>query len=186
MRKLKVGHAPSTVPNCPRTASEVVDNTIGAVNVFKKQRTDDKASQSLAADSKAPQPLRTDLQTSQLSTSLASQDTPQLSTSLASRDTLKMRVARAQRKIQDKKKPNTTTQARDNAIQGTISLLYGDEFQAKNEQVTCIQRLIYNRINVILIAQTGFGKSLIMQVISILCKNTTSLIFLPLNEIAKE
>lgn len=65
-------------------------------------------------------------------------------------------------------------------------MLYGNKFNAKNEQVTCIRKLIYDRIDVILIAQTGFGKSLIMQVISILCKNTTSLVFLPLNEIAKE
>ena len=54
MRKLKVRYAPSTVPNCPHTTSEVVDNTISTVNVFKKQRIDNKASQSLAADSKAP------------------------------------------------------------------------------------------------------------------------------------
>ena len=43
IRKLKVGYTPSTVPNCPHTTSEVVDNTISAVNVFKKQRTDNKA-----------------------------------------------------------------------------------------------------------------------------------------------
>lgn len=169
MRRLKVGNAPSTVRDCP-TASEVVDNTIGAADLQTSHLSTSLASQD------APQ----------LSTSVASQDTPQLSTSLASQDTLKMRVARAQRKIQDKKKPNTTTQARDNVIQGTISLLYGNKFHAKKEQVTCIRRLIYNRIDVILIAQTGFGKSLIMQVISILCKNTTSLVFLPLNEIVKE
>ena len=54
MRRLKVRHMPSTVHNCPRTASKVVDNTIGAVNVFKKQYTDDKASQSLVADGKVP------------------------------------------------------------------------------------------------------------------------------------
>ena len=41
---LKVRYAPSTVPNCPRTASKVVDNTIGIVNIFKKQRTNNKAS----------------------------------------------------------------------------------------------------------------------------------------------
>ena len=140
MRRLIVGHTPNTVRNCPRAASEVVDNTIGTVNVFKKQRTNNRASQLLVADGEAPQLLRTDLQISQLSTSLASQDI------------LKIRVARAQRKIQDKKKPNTTTQARDNAIQGTILLLYGDEFRAKNEQVACIRRLIYDRIDIILIA----------------------------------
>ena len=44
IRKLKVGYMPSIVPNCPRTTSEVVDNTISAVNVFKKQRTNNKAS----------------------------------------------------------------------------------------------------------------------------------------------
>ena len=50
----------------------------------------------------------------------------------------------------------------------------------------CIQKFIYNCLDVILIAQTGFGKSLIMQVVLILCKHSISLIFLPLNEIAKE
>ena len=36
MRRLKVKYAPSIVHNCPRTANKVVDNTISAVNVFKK------------------------------------------------------------------------------------------------------------------------------------------------------
>ena len=54
MRRLKVGHVPGTVRNCPRTANEVVDNTIGTINVFKKQYTDDKASQLLVADGEAP------------------------------------------------------------------------------------------------------------------------------------
>jgi hypothetical protein len=54
MRRLKVKYVHSTVYNCPCTASEVVDNTIGAVNVFKKQYTDGKASQLLVVDSKAP------------------------------------------------------------------------------------------------------------------------------------
>jgi len=52
--------------------------------------------------------------------------------------------------------------------------------------VACIWRLIYNCTNVILIAQTGFSKSLILQAVSILCKGTILLIFLPLNEIAKD
>ena len=54
MRRLKVGYIPSTVYNCSCTASEVVDNTISAVNIFKKQYTDNKASQSLIADGEAP------------------------------------------------------------------------------------------------------------------------------------
>ena len=43
MRRLKVRNAPSTVHNCP-TASEVVDNTIGAIDVFKKQCSGSKVS----------------------------------------------------------------------------------------------------------------------------------------------
>ena len=54
MRRLKVKHVSGTVYNCPRTASKVVDNIIGTVNVFKKQYTDDKASQLLIADGEAP------------------------------------------------------------------------------------------------------------------------------------
>ena len=53
IRRLKVKYTPSTVYNCPYTASKVVDNTISTVNVFKKQRTNNKASQLLVADSKA-------------------------------------------------------------------------------------------------------------------------------------
>ena len=60
MRRLKVRHVYGIVRNCPRTASEVVDNTIGAVNVFKRQRTDNKASQSLVVDGEAPQSLVVD------------------------------------------------------------------------------------------------------------------------------
>ena len=52
---------PNTVHNCPRTANKVVDNTISAVNIFKKQYTDNKASQSLIANGEAPQLLWTDL-----------------------------------------------------------------------------------------------------------------------------
>ena len=36
IRRLKIGYMPGIVRNCPRTASKIVDNTIGAVNVFKK------------------------------------------------------------------------------------------------------------------------------------------------------
>ena len=61
MRRLKVRYIYGIVHNCPYTASEVVNNTIGVVNVFKKQRTDNKASQSLVVDGKAPQLLQIDL-----------------------------------------------------------------------------------------------------------------------------
>jgi hypothetical protein len=44
MKRLKVGYIYSIVCNYPCTTSEVVDNTISAVNVFKKQCTDNKVS----------------------------------------------------------------------------------------------------------------------------------------------
>jgi hypothetical protein len=43
MRRLKVRNTPSIVHNCPYTTSEVVDNTISIVDVFKKQRSNSKA-----------------------------------------------------------------------------------------------------------------------------------------------
>ena len=54
IRRLKVGYIPSIVYNYPCTTSEVVDNIISAVNIFKKQCTNNKASQSLVADDEAP------------------------------------------------------------------------------------------------------------------------------------
>ena len=51
---LKVGYTPSIVHNCPCTTNKVVDNIISTVNLFKKQYTNNKAFQSLIADSKAP------------------------------------------------------------------------------------------------------------------------------------
>jgi hypothetical protein len=54
MRRLKVKYIYGIVCNCPCTASEVVDNTINTVNIFKKQYTDNKASQLLIADSEVP------------------------------------------------------------------------------------------------------------------------------------
>ena len=45
---------PSIVRNYPHTTSEVVDNIISIINVFKKQYTNNKASQLLVTDGKAP------------------------------------------------------------------------------------------------------------------------------------
>jgi hypothetical protein len=43
-QRLKVGYIYNIVYNCPHTTSEIVDNTISTVNIFKKQYTDNKAS----------------------------------------------------------------------------------------------------------------------------------------------
>ena len=73
----------------------------------------------------------------------------------------------------------------DNQIRRAITIIYGEKFHPKDEQVASIRQLIYKSTDVVLITPPGFGKSLVMQAISILRKDTTSIIFLPLNKIAK-
>ena len=75
--------------------------------------------------------------------------TPQPSIGFACRLTPKTRVT-AQRLIQSTKKLGITPEVQESAIQQAISLLYGEGFRAKEAQVACIRRLIYNRPNVIL------------------------------------
>ena len=53
IRRLKVRYIYSIIHNCPYTASKVVDNTINAVNIFKRQYINNKASQSLVVDGEA-------------------------------------------------------------------------------------------------------------------------------------
>ena len=84
------------------------------------------------------------------------------------------------------KQGQSNRESQDSAIKRAISKLPGLNFDPKKEQVDCIRYLIYSRRNVVLIAKTGFGKSLVMQTVSILRQNTITLSILPLNEIAKE
>jgi hypothetical protein len=65
-------------------------------------------------------------------------------------------------------------------------VIYGGNFYTKDAQVASIRKLIYNSNDVILVAPADFGKGLIMQAVSILQKNTASIILLPSNDIAKE
>jgi hypothetical protein len=63
------------------------------------------------------------------------------------------------------------------------TLLFGERIKPKQAQVECIQRIIFNRQDVILMAKTGFGKSLIMQSVSFFFKRgvTIRIFKLPLN-----
>ena len=53
IRRLKVGYIYSIVRNYPRTTSEVVDNIINTVNIFKRQYINDKAFQLLVVNGEA-------------------------------------------------------------------------------------------------------------------------------------
>ena len=56
----------------------------------------------------------------------------------------------------------------------------------KNEQIECIFRLAIEEKDTILVAKTGFGKSMVMQAVSLLIPESVTLVILPLNEIAND
>jgi hypothetical protein len=69
------------------------------------------------------------------------------------------------------------------AICDAISLLY--PYRPRDSQRDALHHLIYLK-NLILIAKTSFGKSMILQAVSILQDKTISIVILPLNQIGKE
>lgn len=70
------------------------------------------------------------------------------------------------------------------AISDAIPLLY--DYGPRDGQRDAIHHLIYRKKDLILIAKTSFGKSMILQAVSVLQDKTTSIIILPLNQIGKE
>lgn len=95
-------------------------------------------------------------------------------------------VRKAQSLVRAVEGPSYSDALRDQAITAAIPLLYGPHVHPKDEQVYCIRQLVYHREDIILIAKTGFGKSMIMQAVSILTAKTITLSILPLNQIGKE
>ena len=61
------------------------------------------------------------------------------------------------------------------------------KFPAKEEQVTAIETLVKDREDVILVAKTGFGKSIIFQAVPLMFDNPkTALIIMPLKALEDE
>jgi superfamily II DNA helicase RecQ len=54
------------------------------------------------------------------------------------------------------------------------------------DQLKALQHLLYTRKDLILIAKTSFGKSMLLQVTPLLCTKSTALVILPLDQIGKE
>jgi superfamily II DNA helicase RecQ len=67
-------------------------------------------------------------------------------------------------------------------IQCRVNELFG--FEPKNKQVETIQKLLYDKSDLILIAKTGFGKSIIFLIREEL--KLASLIIMPLNLLQEE
>jgi superfamily II DNA helicase RecQ len=59
-----------------------------------------------------------------------------------------------------------------------VKLLY--DFEARPEQIDCILWILYEKKDLILVAKTSFGKSLIMQTLPCLVPRSIILIVLPL------
>lgn len=72
----------------------------------------------------------------------------------------------------------------NHAIYKAIELLYG--YCPRSGQQEALHHLIYKRRDLILIAKTAFGKSMLLQAISILLNQTITLVILPLQQIGVE
>jgi hypothetical protein len=91
-------------------------------------------------------------------------------------------VARAQRMIAGAEGAGEAE--RNKAIEEAIQLLY--PYPPREGQRDALWNLIYKRKDLILIAKTSFGKSMILQAASILIRKSITLVVLPLNQIGLE
>ena len=91
-------------------------------------------------------------------------------------------VARAQRMIAGAEGAGKTEQ--NKVIEEAIQLLY--PYPPREGQRDALRHLIYKRKDLILIAKTSFGKSMILQAASILIRKSITLVVLPLNQIGLE
>lgn len=91
-------------------------------------------------------------------------------------------IANAQKLISDAH--GGTQEAQDTAIDEAIRKLY--PYAPRDGQRSTLRHLIYTRKDLILIAKTSFGKSMILQAVSILIQKSITIVILPLNEIGKE
>ena len=76
------------------------------------------------------------------------------------------------------------TNAQMNAIDDAIATLY--PHKPKPGQQEALHYLVYLRKDLILIAGTGFGKSMVLQAVSLLLQRSITLVILPLNQIGNE
>lgn len=70
------------------------------------------------------------------------------------------------------------------AIDKAISMLY--PYRPRSGQRLALHTLIYEKKDLILIAKTSFGKSMILQAVSVLLSKSITLIILPLHQIGEE
>jgi superfamily II DNA helicase RecQ len=91
-------------------------------------------------------------------------------------------VTQAQRIIADASNVSEADQSR--AIEEAIQLLY--PYPPRQGQRDALRQLIYKRKDLILIAKTSFGKSMVLQAAPILMCRSMTIVLLPLDRIAQE
>jgi len=91
-------------------------------------------------------------------------------------------VAKAQRVIAGAARAKEAEQ--NNAIDEAIQLLY--PYAPREGQRNALRHLIYKRKDLILIAKTSFGKSMILQAVSLLIRKFITIVVLPLDQIGLE
>jgi superfamily II DNA helicase RecQ len=69
-------------------------------------------------------------------------------------------------------------------IAKAVELLY--RFSPREQQLDCIQWLLYQKEDLVLVAKTSFGKSLIMQILPCLVPNSCIVVILPLLALGSE
>ena len=87
-------------------------------------------------------------------------------------------------KIQQKFSRLTSKDKQLNCLKEAVELVFG--FQGKSDQVGSIWLLLIQREDRILVVKTGYGKSVVPQLLPLIMKNSTVLILLPLNALGAE
>jgi hypothetical protein len=103
-------------------------------------------------------------------------------TRVEARHVLANRVAQARRIIFGATQAGNVEQ--NKAIDEAVQFLY--PYAPRKGQRNALQHLIYKRKDLILIAKTSFGKSMILQAVSILIHKSITVVVLPLNQIGQE
>jgi superfamily II DNA helicase RecQ len=88
------------------------------------------------------------------------------------------------RRIQDQIRAAGDKEGQTKYIRKAVELAFG--FTAKLEQVDLLWSLIFDREDRILIAKTGYGKSVVPQLLPLLTRSSVVIILLPLNALGAE
>src|SRR5580658_3799092 len=91
-------------------------------------------------------------------------------------------ILQAQKLIRDAIGKNKDEQTQ--AIKEAIQKLY--PYYPRQGQIQALRQLVYFRKDLILIAQTSFGKSMILQAVSLLLAKSITLVIIPLDRIGTE